>query len=145
MHRSGRPRRGRFVRLSIRAVVASAVAAVAMGAQNASLRETGALNVYTTHVTGTLTQLSDAAVKSVARLFSGPTDHQRSAPSRLTFLTTLWLVYVAGAAAGGASWTCIGTSSMLFPAILVAAVILLDLYYPLGKPPSTPRPEAHHE
>lgn len=53
-------------------VVLVGLTTIAMGIQNASLRMSGALRVYTTHVTGTLTKLSEDAVDWVGARLKGP-------------------------------------------------------------------------
>ena len=69
-----------------------ALSAVAMGAQNASLRDAGVLDVYTTHVTGTLTTLA----REASRFIVG----RRIKTAHLLLLAGLWVLYVVGAAAG---------------------------------------------
>ena len=125
-----------------RAASLVALAAVAMGAQNASLRETGALNTYTTHVTGTLTRLSYAAVQSVARAISPRPSRARA--SSLSFLTALWVVYIAGAAIAAICWQRVGPITMLIPAAFVLAVIVIDLAHPLGRLPGSAKSSAGH-
>lgn len=102
-----------------------ALAAIAMGAQNASLRDAGVLDVYTTHVTGTLTTLA----RDAARFFF----ERRVRLPHLLLLASLWAVYVLGAAGGGlASMRGGGLRAMWIPIGIVAAILLLDLVAPLA-------------
>lgn len=121
-----------------------ALAAGAMGVQNVCLRVAGALSVYTTHVTGSLTQLADEAVtyglwlRDRARRRRGRDTHASSRARRwrrlmyasrrhpsgreLAFLVGLWAAYVAGAAAGGLALGRWGAAAVLGPLIVLAAV-----------------------
>jgi uncharacterized membrane protein YoaK (UPF0700 family) len=112
---------------SAMATLMVALAAVAMGAQNASLRDAGVLDVYTTHVTGTLTMLArDLARRWFARPVTGPP---------VPLLAALWVIYVFGAVGGGFAWLAWlhGGPRLSWIAIcVVAAVLVLDLIAPLS-------------
>jgi uncharacterized membrane protein YoaK (UPF0700 family) len=126
------------------------LAAGAMGVQNVCLRAAGALSVYTTHVTGSLTQLADEAVtyglwlrdrtrrrrrdprggrpppapdarrRRWRRLLSGSRQHPSA--RELAFLVGLWVAYVAGAAAGGLALDRWGAAAVVGPLAVLAAV-----------------------
>jgi uncharacterized membrane protein YoaK (UPF0700 family) len=118
-------------------LVLVALTAAAMGVQNVSLRASGALSVYTTHVTGSLTQLADEAIRyaywvrdrtasrtatpAVARwrrvLRASP---RHPSFSELCFLTACWCVYVAGAAAGALGLIHWGLIAMAGPPVVLA-------------------------
>lgn len=106
------------------ATVLVGLSAFAMGTQNASLRAAGVLNIYTTHVTGTLTRMSQRAVEFLFAVG----DRRRGSAHRVRcqklrqagHLAVLWLAYVAGAAAGGWSWTDMGVLAFGVPVGVVA-------------------------
>jgi uncharacterized membrane protein YoaK (UPF0700 family) len=118
-----------------------ALSALAMGVQNVALRAAGVLSVYTTHVTGTLTQLADKTVKYAqwrwrshrndqspesCRHADTPADH--SSARELLFLSSLWTVYVAGALAGAAGLMHWGIAVSLAPLVVISAMILLRIF-----------------
>jgi len=116
--------------------------ALAMGVQNVTLRATGALSIYTTHVTGTLTQMSDDIVRwgqwmhgylrrraPVARRWRRLL---RSSPLHPVvregvFLLALWVVYVLGALGGGLGiefWGLIAVAVPLAVLVILAGICL---------------------
>lgn len=117
-----------------------ALAAIAMGIQNVTLRAAGTLNVYTTHVTGSLTQLADEAVQLGIwlhnRLTRSPPPFARRwrrlvrvAPHHPPFRwfllhLALWTAYVAGAAAGALALVHYGVMAMALPAVALLLVAL---------------------
>jgi uncharacterized membrane protein YoaK (UPF0700 family) len=111
------------------------LAAVAMGAQNASLRDAGALDIYTTHVTGTLTAFSRDAVRYLMALRDRDGNRDPSgeaSAAHLVFLGSLWLLYVGGAAAGGVGWRTAGLQTVLLAVAAVLCVAAMDLLHPLA-------------
>jgi uncharacterized membrane protein YoaK (UPF0700 family) len=122
-----------------------AVASIAMGVQNTSLRMAGILGVYTTHVTGTMTRLSeDLVVFGVAladrlsarrKEFEAPTLRSR-VPARLGKIglsAGLFAGFLAGAWLGAYLVPLWGYADAL--AIPIAAVVvigLIDALWPLG-------------
>lgn len=104
-----------------------ALAAAAMGCQNTALRMAGILGVYTTHVTGTLTRLSEDLVAWAwsTRPARGWAEIGRSA--------ALFAGFAAGALAGALlapSWG--GGAAMGLPILLVLAVAAADLARPFA-------------
>ncbi|MGH7716709.1 MAG: YoaK family protein, partial [Vulcanimicrobiaceae bacterium] len=83
-----------------------AMPVLAMGLQNATLRRIGSQGVRTTFITGMLTDFAEHLTKALLR--TGPIE-----PALLT--GSIWLVYLAGAAAGGFLHLRIGVVSTLLP------------------------------
>src|SRR5208282_941056 len=88
-----------------------ALLAFAMGIQTATLTRIGALTVYTTFVTGTLTKFAESFTRALFwgydhfRLTGRMSDTVRLAPQQAdvrntAFLAATWLCYLAGAALG---------------------------------------------
>jgi uncharacterized membrane protein YoaK (UPF0700 family) len=108
-----------------------ALSAFAMGTQNASLRAAGVLNVYTTHVTGTLTRMS---YRFVQFLFALHGRRRSSTPllhhpqfRQAVHLATLWVGYVAGAVAGGWFWMDFGVIAFVAPIAAIAIIAGLSM------------------
>jgi uncharacterized membrane protein YoaK (UPF0700 family) len=115
---------------------------MAMGLQNATLTHFGPLTVRTTHVTGTLADWADALVQYLmwlkahtgsARRFCHAVRASRAQPSfRATcVLASAWLSYAVGAVLGAyleRTWQLL---SLVLPAVLLSAMILLLLCTPL--------------
>lgn len=119
--------------------------ALAMGVQNVTLRATGALSIYTTHVTGTLTQMSDDIVRwgqwmhgylrcrvPAARRWRRLL---RSSPLHPVvregvFLLALWVVYVLGALGGGLGIAFWGLISVALPLALLVILAGICLRFP---------------
>jgi uncharacterized membrane protein YoaK (UPF0700 family) len=117
-----------------------ALAAVAMGVQNVGLRAGGALSVYTTHVTGTITQLSDTLVRflfrhwhkrrqqsdgeSAGQLPSHPNDRAEPSAGEILFLLSIWIVYVVGAAAGAVAMNRFGSAASLAPLMVIVVLLI---------------------
>jgi len=103
-----------------------ALAAFAMGIQNASLRAAGVLNVYTTHVTGTLTRMAQRFVQFIFSLrgHSGSALRHPRLHQAIN-LAGLWVAYVLGAAAGGWSWLDVGFVAVWAPigAIAITGIV----------------------
>ncbi len=116
--------------------------AAAMGVQNVLLRRVGSGNTPTTYVTGILT--------STAELFVVGLHQRRGEGRRLTFrrsgfLGSIWLVYLAGAVAGGAAETAWGFAALGFPIAVVAGVLVWQAragLLPSLPPSSAPGPDA---
>jgi uncharacterized membrane protein YoaK (UPF0700 family) len=119
-----------------------ALPSMAMGLQNATLTHFGPLTVRTTHVTGTLADWADALVQYLmwlkahtgsARRFCHAVRASRAQPSfRATcVLASAWLSYAVGAVLGAyleRTWQLL---SLVLPAVLLSAMILLLLCTPL--------------
>lgn len=110
-----------------------ALTAVAMGTQNTSLRMAGILAVFTTHVTGTLTRLSEQLIA-----FALPREGGRRSRRDLTragFSAALWLAFFLGALAASELLPRWGPGPVLLPPIgVLLIVIAADLARPLAKP-----------
>lgn len=116
-----------------------ALAAVGMGVQNVTLRATGALSVYTTHVTGSLTQLADEAVQLGLWAYDRLTRRRPRAGRRwrrlvravshhptfhwMVLHAALWVAYVVGAAAGAVAIGHWGPAAMAVPTIILLLVV----------------------
>jgi uncharacterized membrane protein YoaK (UPF0700 family) len=116
--------------------------AFAMGTQAATLTRVGALTVYTTFVTGTLTKLSQSLTRvvfwfhdersmsgmshTVGQLFSQP-DTRDS-----IMLMCTWGSYVFGAALGTVLKLRLELRALYVPVVVLAAVILLDQVWPIA-------------
>lgn len=120
------------------------LAALAMGLQTASIQRVSGRIVYTTFLTGMLTNFSEDCV---AYLFwrhdaahGGPPQRgrrwERVAVRRLLLLAAILAAYAAGAALGGfgdAQWSL---AALLAPLAALACVIALDLVHPIHPPDS---------
>jgi uncharacterized membrane protein YoaK (UPF0700 family) len=122
------------------------LAAMAMGIQNVTLRAAGAMTVYTTHVTGALTQLADNLVQYALWVREQLQQRDRALPERLrsllratpphpafrktAFLMGVWSVYVFGASAGAWSLNRFGAVSATIPLTLLTALAALELVRP---------------
>lgn len=122
--------------------------ALAMGVQNVTLRAAGALSIYTTHVTGTLTQLADDLVRWGQWIHDYmkcrcPTTRRlgrvlRNAPlhplaKEAFFLASLWVVYIIGALGGGLGIESWGLIAIVVPLALLIILAAVCLRFP-GQP-----------
>jgi uncharacterized membrane protein YoaK (UPF0700 family) len=122
--------------------------ALAMGVQNVTLRASGALSIYTTHVTGTLTQLADDIVRWGQWMHGylkcrSPAARRWRRLLRMTprhpvaqeavFLAALWVVYVIGAIGGGVGIEFWGIISVSIPFAILAVLAIFCLRFP-GQP-----------
>jgi uncharacterized membrane protein YoaK (UPF0700 family) len=94
------------------------LSALAMGVQSAAVGRLGVSSVSTTFVTGTLTTFTQ---RSVDRLSSADDGEEPKNGPRLT--AGVWLVYLAGATAGGAADVWWARGAILPPLVLVGAVV----------------------
>jgi uncharacterized membrane protein YoaK (UPF0700 family) len=111
----------------------------AMGLQNATLVRVGASSVYTTHVTGNLTRLArEAAHFTVSR----DRIAARRSGRRALLMTGVWTSYLAGALMGLLGRGALGLRALLFPSIVLLALIALDRVRPIGgrEMPGEPHP-----
>jgi uncharacterized membrane protein YoaK (UPF0700 family) len=115
---------------------------IAMGAQNTSLRMARVLTVYTTHVTGTITQFSEDAVQYVFALFDRRRGIRRPqvaggakpAPALATVLLSAGLCagFVAGAVLAGYVVPLFGLLTLLVPIAFVVSIGIIDCVQPLS-------------
>jgi uncharacterized membrane protein YoaK (UPF0700 family) len=122
-----------------------AVAAVAMGIQNTTLRMAGILRVYTTHVTGTITQFSEAMVdwlfaRGRRERQSDPGEGRQPPGRRALLMAGLWLGFLAGAVLAAVLRPLWGMAALGLPIAGVATVGLADLLHPLEREDGNPPP-----
>ena len=121
-----------------------ALLAFAMGVQTATLTHVGALTVYTTFVTGTLTKISESLTRSlfwgydqteqsgrpmshIVRLAATQEDVRETA-----FLTATWICYVLGAAIGTFTKQKWELRSLYLPVVVLAVFVVVDQLRPIG-------------
>lgn len=136
-----------------------AVVAGAMGVQNTSLRMAGILPLFTTHVTGALTDLSEELIVRAGQPFR-PRD-RHTAPDRfaagtlrrwlsaglghLSRTTALLLGFFLGALAGAALLPAAGIGrTIAVPLVLLLAIGAIDWVHPLTRFPSEPEANARN-
>lgn len=109
-----------------------ALTAIAMGTQNTSLRMAGILAVFTTHVTGTLTRLTEQLAEYLL-----PREGARSRRplAQAGFSAALWLAFLLGALLASELLPRQGPSAvLLLPIAVLLVVIATDLYRPFAEP-----------
>ncbi|HWD58302.1 MAG TPA: YoaK family protein [Stellaceae bacterium] len=129
-----------------------AVAGFAMGAQNTSLRMAGILSVWTTHMTGTLSGLSEELIVCVFALFQPRNQRkarggfaagslQQKHPTAFKNIgqsAALLAAFFGGAVAGAAALKGAGVAiAMIAPLAVLVAVGVLDWLVPLTDFPSS--------
>lgn len=100
----------------------------AMGLQNTSLRRAGALSVYTTHVTGSLTSTSMRIVDLIeSRTWRkrAPRKKQAGKPGSSLWRLGLPLYYLAGAYAGAAAQAVWNLNCLAFPVLLLLVLVAI--------------------
>lgn len=108
-----------------------ALAAIAMGTQNTSLRMAGILAIFTTHVTGTLTRFGEQLVEA---LFARSAEAMSGNLAHAGFSAGLWLAFLFGAAAASELLPLWGTGKVLaLPIALLLVVIATDLLQPFAE------------
>lgn len=118
-----------------------AVLAFAMGVQTATLTHIGALTIYTTFVTGTLTKLSESLTRV---LFWGYDQLRQTSMSDIVrvaaqqkdvreglMLAGTWTCYVVGAAFGTVSKQRWELRALYIPVVVLVGFILLDRLRPI--------------
>jgi uncharacterized membrane protein YoaK (UPF0700 family) len=112
-----------------------------MGVQTATLTNFGALNVYTTFVTGTLTKLTESATRALFWMWDGlrqtsishivrDAAQQRDVRQSL-MLALVWLAYVVGAALGALVKGRWELRALYLPASVLVLLMILDFFRPL--------------
>jgi uncharacterized membrane protein YoaK (UPF0700 family) len=122
--------------------------AAAMGIQSASLRKVGALTIFTTFITGTLTKLADDVAKYLFWLRDrtrGRTRRRLGKALRLSvrqepfqstvLLAALYLSYAVGALAGVEGFQRWGVAVAAAPLLLVLSAVAIDLLRPIAPVP----------
>jgi uncharacterized membrane protein YoaK (UPF0700 family) len=108
-----------------------ALAAIAMGTQNTSLRMAGILTIFTTHVTGTLTRLGE---QLVAALFARSAGAMTANLASAGFSAGLLLAFLLGAFVASELLPLWGMGKILaLPIALLLVVIAADLLRPFAE------------
>jgi uncharacterized membrane protein YoaK (UPF0700 family) len=108
------------------------VTAVAMGIQNTSLRMAGVLNVFTTHVTGTLTRLGEQLVDL---LLSRNVADRGTTPGQAALSAGLWLAFFLGALLASMLLPRWSIRAVLgLPVAVLLAIVAADLLEPFARP-----------
>lgn len=97
--------------------------AAAMGIQSEAVRRLGVRGVTTTYITGTLTSLTSGIVRWARAAEEGKTTPD-PAPG-VPIQAAVWIVYVIGAAAGGAAQGAWGAVAVVVPLAAVALVTVI--------------------
>jgi len=115
--------------------------AAAMGIQSAALRKVGALTIFTTFITGTLTKLASDVADYIfwfgdQRRSAGFRQAIRLSPQQECFqavvlLTALYCAYAGGALSGVLGFHHWGVAIVSAPLLLVLLAILVDQLHPL--------------
>jgi uncharacterized membrane protein YoaK (UPF0700 family) len=118
-----------------------AMLAFAMGVQTATLTHVGALTIYTTFVTGTLTKLTESMtrvffwawdelprtrISHVVKKASGQEDVRQSA-----MLAATWVTYVVGAAAGAIAKSRWELRALYAPVAMLLIFVVVDRFRPI--------------
>jgi len=116
--------------------------AFAMGVQTATLTNVGALTIYTTFVTGTLTKMTESVTRVLFWAFdelrqTGISHIVRKLPAQQdvrqgAMLASIWTVYVLGAAAGVLAKARWELRALYVPVAVLIIFILVDRFRPIG-------------
>jgi len=119
-----------------------AVLAIAMGVQTATLTHIGALTVYTTFVTGTLTKLTESATRALFWVYdyvrqSGSSHIVREALEQrdvreASMLFATWSCYVIGAAIGTLLKMRWELRALYVPVVVLLVFVVIDFVRPIG-------------
>jgi uncharacterized membrane protein YoaK (UPF0700 family) len=114
-----------------------AMLAAAMGLQTATLTRVGALTVHTTFVTGMLNKLaqllSHGLFLSYDKARGRPaTGHLLRVFREARFMSSIWLLYLLGAAMGTWFNRLWGAQALLVPAAIVATAVIADQVAPVS-------------
>jgi uncharacterized membrane protein YoaK (UPF0700 family) len=120
-----------------------ALLAFAMGVQTATLTHVGALTIYTTFVTGTLTKLTESFTRA---LFWGYDELRQSGISHVVrlapqqrdvregaMLASTWTCYVIGAAIGTVTKQRWELRALYIPVAVLLMFIVIDLFRPISE------------
>ena len=117
--------------------------ACAMGIQTATLTHLGALTIYTTFVTGTLTKFSESFTRALfwgydeLRAGNSLSHIVGKAPGQVdsrdsVFLLLVWICYVVGAALGAITKRVWELKALYFPVGVLVILILIDVLRPIS-------------
>jgi len=119
-----------------------ALLAFAMGIQTATLTHVGALTIYTTFVTGTLTKLTESFTRALFWAHdqlrqSGLSDvlklaHRQRDVSEAAMLAATWICYVIGAAIGTVLKQRWELRALYIPVVILILFIIVDQRRPIG-------------
>ena len=119
-----------------------ALLALSMGVQTATLTHVGALTVYTTFVTGTLTKMTEAVTRvlfwawdelrrsSLSSIVKNATLHKDVRQAAM--LASTWTAYVAGAALGALAKTRWELRALYAPALVLVILVVIDRVLPIS-------------
>ena len=118
-----------------------ALLAVAMGVQTATLTHVGALTIYTTFVTGTLTKMTESLTRALFWAWdelrqTGISHIVTNAPRQqdvrqAVMLACTWIVYVIGAALGALAKARWELRALYVPVLALAIFITIDRFRPI--------------
>lgn len=118
-----------------------AILGASMGIQTATLTGIGPLTVHTTFITGMVNKIAQLASRILFRAYDFMRSRSATAEARrdqkdelemTAFLLGVWLVYIAGAAAGTWSFASLGLRALFIAVALVAAGLIADQFWPLS-------------
>ncbi len=121
-----------------------ALLAFAMGVQTATMTHTGALTVYTTFVTGTLTKFTEALARALFWSYDEAAQRGRRMSDivglalkqqdarEAAFLVTIWTCYLVGAVLGTFSKQRWELRSLYLPVMVLVVFIVIDQFRPIG-------------
>ncbi|MGI9103511.1 MAG: YoaK family protein [Terriglobales bacterium] len=114
-----------------------AMLAAAMGMQTATLTRIGSLTVHTTFVTGMLNKLAQLLSHAAFVTYDiaqgrEKTAHRRRILREAQFISSIWMVYLAGAVTGTWLRSLWDIRALWVPAAVVALTLLADQVSPLS-------------
>jgi uncharacterized membrane protein YoaK (UPF0700 family) len=119
----------------------TAMAALAMGLQNATVTRAGPVHVYTTHVTGAVTRFGEDLARYIvwavdmsgtqgARRVLRQTWGHRDFRNAVFFAST-WVSFTAGAVLGAMAKHRWELGSLAIPVLLLAVLVTVNVVHPL--------------
>lgn len=120
-----------------------ALLALSMGIQTGTLTQTGALTVYTTFVTGTLTKFSETFANCLFWLYDelrsrrkisyivGLAKRQEDVRETIS-LASIWICYVVGAALGAIAKRRWELKCLYIPVVMLVFIIIVDQFFPIA-------------
>ncbi len=119
-----------------------ALLAFAMGVQTATLTRVGALTIYTTFVTGTLTKMTESVTRVLFWLYDGLQNATilqmlkratgQQDVRQAAMLAATWTVYVLGAALGAFAKSRWELRALYLPVCLLVGFVILDALRPIA-------------
>jgi uncharacterized membrane protein YoaK (UPF0700 family) len=99
--------------------------AVAMGAQNAVMREVGGVRITLTYVTGALVNLGHSLAKACLR---------RDRPSAWRIHGSIWLALIAGGTGGAIAYDRFELAALTVPLVALAMLAIVETLLVLSRP-----------